>query len=598
MSEHQNKSSAESSIWFGIGIVLGFVVLAYIAKPSIFHISLYLIKKTLVAIYYIEVDLGMDVTSITNSLITLDNNINHSDVSYHNSWAIYTILGSHIVTFAVTGLVLALAYILITYYYENYFNRTFGFVRLKKEYAKMNPKILPTQAFPPFTKNEDKEPFTQSETPWVFANKYKIIKPSMSSTNVTRDSFDEDIAKKVLQTQCGAMFHHPIVDSDNKIHMTGAAKIMLGIMCAYHEREPLLMKELVNESGRWFKYKINMKTKKHKFWMEVPKKYEAEIDRLIIQAFTNSVSIDSFERQNKLDNNEPMMHKVIRSAYYVHDFTYTFLMALFDPIPQVSASDTIWLKAINRPLYYALNIVGRPSPLTRSLGIRYLYFEEKQKFKNKSRLFEKDLVSPVSIDTKVLLDMHNWDSPINDLYFALDDTQWVHHSRYKDIEDEDIINLGEKDFSFDNQAYILIIKELQERQLKVKSLHFKKYDGSYLMDPIYPNESEIMDIKDAARLKAIIGAFYVNVNDMQALKYFCYTNSETLKDINIVGYNMLPDAVEVMGSSAKSWYNIMKEVMRINEDDTSGVISPEDLNWGVINSIEDAISTLYELPKQ
>lgn len=598
MSKHHEKANGESSIWYGVGIVLAIFVLGYIAKPYLFHSSLYIIKKTLVAMYFIKIDLGLDTSSLTSSLVELDNNINHSDTSYQNLWYIYSIFGNHLVIIAVIGLLIALAYIIIIYHFENYFCRNFDFISLKKEYAKINPKILPSQAFPPFTKNEDKEPFTRSETPWEFAKKHNIIKPSLSSTNQTRDSFNDEKAKKVLQAQCGSMLHHPIVDKNNKIHITGAAKIMLGIMCAYHEREPLLMLEMTNESGRWFKYKINMKTKKHKFWMEVPKVYEEHIERLIIQAFTNSVSIDNFERKKKLENNEPMTHKVLRNAYYVHDFTNTFLMAVFSPIPQVSVSDTIWLKAINRPLYYALNVVGRPSPLTRSLGIRFMYYEEKQKFKNKTRLFEKDLSSPAPIDTKVLLDMHNWDLPINDLYFALEDTQWVHHSRYKDIEDEDIINLGEKDFSFDNQAYILVIKELVERKLKVKSLHFKKHDGSYLMDPIYPNESEIIDVKDATRLSAIIGAFYVNVNDMQALKYFCYNNSQTLKDINIIGYDMLPDAKEVMGSSAKSWYNIMKEVSRINESDTSGIISPEDLNWGVINSIEDAISTLYELPKQ
>ncbi|MFK5892219.1 MAG: hypothetical protein QM504_03245 [Pseudomonadota bacterium] len=594
MSSRNYEQGANNGIAHSIGIILGLIVIIYIIKVPLFNISIVVIKKSMLAIYFIKSDLGLDTSSIANKLIDYDYWSTTMEPTYANIWKLHMFIGQSIKWFVALILSLILAYILITYRYENYFRREFDFSSLKKEYGKINPRILPALIFPDFTPDSLRGPITQSETPWQFAVIHKIIAADKFTSIETRETFDEDTTKKVFQKQCGQILPQPLL-KQNTIMLKGASKIMLGIMCAYLEREYELFKELTNESSRWFNAKINIDTNNHKFWMDIPNKYHNIIERLITQAFTQSVTISTHEKIKRDKKNESYVNSILRNAYYKHDFTYTFLMEIFEQIPLISVShDYKWLKAINRPLFYALNVIGRPSPLTRSHGPHYLYNVENTLFSKNTRLFDKDMLNTTVMTTELLLNMHEWEPLINDFYFSLEDTQWVHHSSYKDVEDNDIINLSEKDFSYENKAYVLIIKQYTGQKLVSKSLHFKRYDGSFIMEPIILNESEILNIKDAARFKALIDAFYLYVNDMTALEYLCYKNKDTLKNIRIIGYNILPDAAEVLGSNAKSWYNIMKEVNRINENEASGMLSEEDMNWGVINSVNDVIGTLYE----
>ena len=606
-SKQHNNMDSEEVLWLIASfIVIGGLVF-WMWKAPIYYFMLELSKKFLTLIYFAKYSIGFDTVNTTTSLILLTDGELASSPSYSNLWKIMDIVGRRFNYLFVGMIIIWLIVVNVFYRYENFFRRTLNFASHKKDMIKINPKLSPIAHIKNYATNEEKGPFSRSETPWEFAVKYNIIKGHLSSTAETKATFNEKRALKVFQNQMGEIMPHPLVQ-DGVPQIDGSSRIMLGILCAFYEREYSLFKELTYDSARWFKatpiiknipfYKRWLAKIKvildiqgwhagpFKYEMNVPQHRSEQLDRLIVQAFTNSCTIDKHEHTRRMEKNEPLIHKDIRKAIHIHDFTFTILMKMWAGIPLISANDYIWLKGINRPLFYALNVVGRPSPLTRSMGTFHLYVTEFNSFKTNSKLFKKELDKPHGYKKDFILKSTDMEPMLDDLHFILEHGQWVHHERYKDVEDEAIINLEEREFSYDNEL-IIVTHSVYDRdagKVKCEYLQFLTMDNEEFISIMVLNDAEKLDDIDINNFNAIINSYYIYTTDINVLSHICYINSVSKNKLILRGYNYLQDFRELTNVDHRSFYSFMKK-HKANWPELEKNYSDQDIARDLINKL-------------
>lgn len=80
------------------------------------------------------------------------------------------------------------------------------------------------------------------------------------------------------------------------------------------------------------------------------------------------------------DERHRSIHHLVQECMVRHGWSETVLMALLDKalrVGTISGAEYGWLKLVDRPLFYALNAVGRPSFLPESIGVACHYHAEK-----------------------------------------------------------------------------------------------------------------------------------------------------------------------------------------------------------------------------
>lgn len=575
-------------------IALGaFIFLLWIFRTPIYFFSVFIANRVLTSIYFVFSDFGLDTTIIINKLIFLQS---ASDFvpSFYNIYKVHSLIGSIFNVILSIILFIWLIYCLIVYKYEKSFNRVFDYSSLKKEYFKINPKGKILEHLEEFVENSKKGNLKRSQTYWQFAVFHKIINGSLPSKNATKETFDDAKALSTIQSQIGELHPHPII-CNNKVMITGPAKIILAILCHYHERNYKQTKNLIIKIFEWCDFK-HLGSGNYKYSMNIPTHETVEMNKIIIQAFTNSQTLDEHDKIRRKEAGEPYINNVIRHSLYIHSFTTTLLMSLFSKMKQVSATkELLWLKCMDRSLYYALHSVGSPSPLPESMGQFFVYEQEQLLFTRKKPLIQKDLSKPFALKTKDIIPLFNWDIIINDFYFELDQTQWVHHEKYLEVDDEDLINLTEREFSFESKIKILLLGKIENKKFITQSLHFKKEDGSIFIEPMKLNQAGMLDESNATKLNIVISSNYIITNDLQSLRKVCLDNKELLKDTMPRGYDALPDACEVLGIKAWNWHYVVKKYTQEQHDakEIKSQLSEQDYNWYLLNHIEQVISELY-----
>ena len=600
----------EDNLWV-YGALIGLIVLLlYLGKDKVFKSVYILTEKFLVAKYHINEFFGITQKHIFAKMNLLEE-LYSAKTTFGTIWDLIGILGILILPFVLPVLIIWL--IVVNYFYkkENYFTRSFDYYSLKKEFYKINPKLNIIKHFKPFATDEEKGIMAKAATPYQYACKHNLINPNLLNISEVKESFNSKRVLQILHKQTGNLFPHPLV-VDNEVRLSGGSFVILGILCMYHEHKLIETKELIFETHNWVKvtnrnkisiFKKLFTSKKNypppiwEYKLEIPPKKYLQLKEIIIQAFTNSSTISDTDREKRAMKDEPFINNAIRNTLYIHNFNTTVLMSLWSKMPMVSTRDIKWLKAIHPNLYWALNSVGRPSPFVHSMGPFYMYDQEVLLFKKNMQLITKNLNKPINMTSEEALNIIDWENPINYYYFSLDDTQWVHHDKYRDVVDDNIINLEEKEFSYDNIVHIMLIADneisIENPHLSITRIQFRKDDRSVFLNQMDINRAGKLDTMDAEKLAMVLNSYYIYTNDYNALKKIVRNNRDHLGEVELRGYDVLADACEVYNTKAYSWAYLVQKFTSNDSDNELQNLSGEDMNWILYYEASSFVETSF-----
>ncbi len=563
MARHKEHHHSESdALLIAIGLVIAIVAIAWKARDPIVSALFSISENLLLSKLWWLNSLGMNVDTVAAKLAGLTQ-IQGEDLGYTGA---FHVLGTAVTEFSLIVLpaMFALLYFVNhSYRMENRFFRTFEYESLKKEMLNLYPQIKPIINIHPWHTEAERGAYSRSETYWEWAAKHGVIDPAANTPAESRDSFDIKACQKAMMDQMGDLFP-PDLSSQYPMKIPASAKIVLAAYCAFFEGEIKQYQQWADESPQWWSEE-RVETEKGteiRYQFRVPKSKLAEAEKMIRQAMTNSVTLGRHDRDRLKRLGIPMANRIVHQAVMEHDFIQTVLMRLKSQIPLSSAHEFKWLQSINKNLYYALLSTGSDAWTTRGMTPAIIYRKEYIAAKlNEKVMDDKEFGKPLSVTREELLSGgYNWSNICFHIYKALDQTRWVHHSRYREITPDEEIQLLKTRFSFDNQVIAVttgVTFKREDGQKEFKATGVRLYDAdtlSSITELMNVTERGGLGAVDYKRTKAIISGNLVLALDANVFRSIYEKSNTADRDKPLLHtYNVLTDVIESTGRHFPSW---------------------------------------------
>lgn len=588
MANKKHYDNPEDSFYTFLAVLLFFIVMWFQFGESILSffktLALWLTETRHSILYFFNFDVTGTLDHFTQ-LYNLDN-----DKKLYSLYICLNVIGHCLLPLVISISALWLIYCYFVWKYENYFFRDFKDTKrksslkaLKEEITRINPRTLPVLHLSANQPDSERGAYTRHLTPWEFAVFHGIIDGTSLVPKKVKETFEPDKCKTAFISQVGKLMPD-VTKEDYLSHFSPAEKIMLSVFCAYHEEDYIAMNEILDRAAVSFEVLNSSKTTTYR--LNISNTFNKLVLQSIEDALFNSSQLDEFDIKRQSNHKfPPLINKRILKTLKKHDFIQTVLMDLMTDIPLIGSSDMMWLKGIDSTLFYALDTIGRPSPLVNAYTMFWLYHQEEKAFIQN----QKPKISSEVPISKVL-SYYDTEKLVNDFYFSLEDTNWLHHHKYKDVEDDQSAKL-DGEFSYENILNVLIIKELNENKVwKMKSIHFRDTDGHTFIDPMILNDAERLDEFDAKKIQKIVNSHFLIVNDIKTFGSMLKNNASAIGDYFLRGYSVLSEIQEKKKLRSATWHYAVHDKVKILKEEND--LSLEDIHWLIFNNLKE------ETPRQ
>lgn len=336
----QQQDSGQNS-----SALLWIIAALFVAAGAIW----YNFKVQLISVYFkiklLEIDILSLFTSGLNDVKTWILMADPKKLSFHDVIQVGQAVGSY-VRFPSVILLFFLAFIVFFGNSARVFKRTYTMKDLV-ELEKTNwPQICPVVGLDLIKTDIDKGPWAMAMTPMQFCKKYKLLEEHRGQPQEGKSrkewsrvgvTLKRGMANKIFALQLG-----PVWQGTAKL--PPHARALFAVFAARYNSDAKAARELLDQMSRTFSTKIDFTGAD-----ELCKKYE----------------------------NTKGIQKVIKSHAYVLTVMASMLVAAREDGVQASA-DFLWLKPVDRRLWYMLNTVGRQTPFVEVAGAFAHWLSEKE----------------------------------------------------------------------------------------------------------------------------------------------------------------------------------------------------------------------------
>lgn len=321
-------------------IIIGFFALAL----GIWYFAHEQIAAVILRVRLWEAQLISFFTDAVNREIYLINNTSPKEISFNSLAAISTAIGNYM-RYPIAVILGALAVVIYFSDVNLRYKKTYNMQQLVKDEMVNWPQITPVSNVDLVTADVDEGPWAMALTPMQFAKKYKLIKlervvptDGLASQSRIIANLQRDDAHRIFALQLGRYWQG--IDALN-IH----TRALFAVFAARANRDKAGAADML----------------------------------LQIAASTKSGKLDFSgvdELLNKHKNNKAVIKVTESHAFVLTVMTSMLLLARTDGVQ--AAADFLWLKPVDRLLWFTLDSVGRQTPFSETAGIHAHWLAERK----------------------------------------------------------------------------------------------------------------------------------------------------------------------------------------------------------------------------
>ena len=244
------------------------------------------------------------------------------------------------VRYPVMVLLLVLCWLVFSLSKSSRYNQAHTMKSLKQAEVENWPQITPVLGVDLVKADLNKGPWAMAQSPLAFCHSHNLLFPQ-EKNGYRVWGLHRDPAMRVLALQVGRQLTRI---EQLPIHVKGLLVIFIGRATRKRKMADHFIEQFASSSKRSSNYKIN----------------------------TEGVE----EAFNKLKG-----ERCVQWAFQRHAYEYTFMATLLEIARSdgvLASSEFLWLKPIDRPLWYMLNAVGRQTALVEVAGIFAHWLAEKK----------------------------------------------------------------------------------------------------------------------------------------------------------------------------------------------------------------------------
>lgn len=333
-AQQQSQGGGDNSLaplWYAAGIVLVVLAAWYFAHAQIvaFVLAVRLLEVQLMAMF-------VHVLAPVEAMLRSISPVEYSNITFDQLVNISTAVGSYF-RYPVIGILLILALVL---YLSNpilRFKKTYSMQRLVDDEKENWPQITPILGLDLVSEDIDKGPWAMAMSPMQFAKKYRLLmeergNPVTSFTRKGRAAVTAVVireeAHKVFAFQLGSFWTN--VDS-LKVHAQALFAVFAARLAGDREGAAKLLQHIA------------------------------------LSASSGKLDFSGYkELLNKYRNNKHVVRATEDHAYVLTVMASMLMLARRDGV--LATADFLWLKPLDRTLWYMLNAVGRQTPYVEVAG--------------------------------------------------------------------------------------------------------------------------------------------------------------------------------------------------------------------------------------
>lgn len=448
------------------------------------------------------------------------------------------------------------------------YNRVMDGNTLIEVMSKVYPRIKPIVHLDYGQGDKDRGAFTYNQRPFDWAVERGVIIDHKHSIK-TRDTFDPIKCKQELIKDIESDIFRGVEPGQMDI----LRRFLFAVYGLWYLQEYDEHNNLLNEASEWFTYyppnKRGSDGKMYDFKIPV-------------------TAVGFINRTAKRALSERRVRKIINQ--YV--FQDTVLKAMMAGIPKTSVSHYIWLKAINKNLFYTMHQTGLEVSTMLVKGISDIFDKETELAIKGERLIsveEQEVLSKEEVLSKI-----NFENMIRDVYFTLEGRGWLHQDEIIALSDGEIqrmLNTQKRVLNIDYQNPIHVYYQMNrtENQPFIKLLKFydpksQKVLGEIVMPNGMPQPDQLKKIN-----------FYVKNKYLMCLRKNVITEWMESRGIDISGavfYDVMTDAKEAYPNHR---INNVKDVMEATGVvNNSEFLPTEEFYYMIFSSIEKQLNERFQ----
>jgi hypothetical protein len=428
MSEHGNSRREGIGdnvfIYIGLGILI-FVIFWFAGKEHITSGAFYLLKAEINAIYSILRDIGVHSDSLSELLIKMDAIKEPQNIEPGRLVAMFAYVENYVRWFYLIPFTILVVAVIRKSRMQ--FNREFTGNTLIAEMSKSFPRIKPIVHLDFGQSDKERGAFTYAQSPFEWARERKII-IDHKNPGKTKETFDAVKCKREIINDVKTDVFRGVEPENMDLPRRFIFAVYgLWYMEMYDEHNNLL-----DRASEWFSVYIPEKEKtierllrKLKI-LKVPNKYTWTVP---------SNWVDKINKYCQQATKNSRVQKIL-DKYVFQD---TILKALMEGIPKTTAAYYIWLKAINKNLFYTMHHTGLEVAFPFVKGIAYIYDEETKLANKGKRLVSKE--EQRLLDKKDILTKINFDRCVSDMFWSIEKNGFMHQHDIVEYTDDEISNM-------------------------------------------------------------------------------------------------------------------------------------------------------------
>lgn len=424
---------------------------------------------------------------------------------------------------------------------NNYKEKLTGNAHIQKM-SKIFPRIRPIVHLDYGQGDEERGAFTYMISPFDWALKKGVI--TLGTTPLeTKRSF---LAKKCEQAIIDDIHLKPFTTIEALSPIKQILFVIYGLWFCEKYKEH---NQLLDEIASGF-YRQDKDTRQKSFWA---KYFQKNITIQQEQFGVNYILEIRLKTYLKIQSQLKLIsqHKKIKKIINDHLFEETILRNMFSKIQKTTVAYIIWLKAMNRSLFYFLHNEGMETDYIETKGAAMIYKREVDAIDNNSPLVphnNRGLITTEEI-ISIIDETEEW---VRDVYYTLETSGWMSKEQIFEYTDKQLkaLNLDENtDTTFNYNNPVLIYFEYKKEygdktvgRSKVNNVIFYSLKTSRTLTEIeMPNYNP-----DEIQIKKI--QHYIDTRYIYYLskpKHPSWLTNQTMLNMDrFAGYNFYEDALE------------------------------------------------------
>lgn len=562
MSEEskQHRSNLEENIFIYLGLTTLLVFIAwYLAGEHIARGMIYLLRAETHALYSLLNTMGYHSESLGQLLINIDSYDMTEKVGPGKLLEMVAFVETNTKYFFIVPF--AILVWVMTFIKRQSYNRVFNGNSFIKMMSKPFPRIRPIVHLDFGQSDKERGAFTYALSPFEWAKERGVLQ-DMKHPGKTKDTFDPAKCRKEIIND----IESDVFKGASPEQMDLPRRFIFAVYGLWYMQKYKEHNELLDEAAKWFIVRSQKQVKLrrvmdmfltkpvnkiinttelsiNKALKHLPKDISVKLPKLMLNTSKYQWTVPQ-EWLIKINQycKEAEKNRRVKRITERHVFQDTVLKGMMDPIPKTTAAYYIWLKAINKNLYYTMHQTGLEVPFALVKGISYIYDKEVKLGHKGERLVSKDEQGKLS--KKEILSRINFDNCVSDLYWSIERTGFMHQEDLLEYSNEELANMmrSKSDIKqIDMERPIWMFYETSGKGSTgrtIKSISFYDPQSHETMKEFSTPQGQLNE-DDKALLEWYMTNNYIHVFDIEYVKK--WLNARGIND-EMVMYDMLWDA--------------------------------------------------------